>query len=163
MFGDMQIGKWLKLHDNLPIDDSIINIVDGKNSRWKWNGYHSTNNTNTKPRDCARVPNSPRYIHHKMHNDSMPGHSLSSYSYASAMSAAPHVSRLSLSSSTSSLFLIATPDIETKQWKIDGQSESIKQHSDSITLIYKISGSMYDIYLKSKKIKLISIFGEWRM
>ncbi|CAF2232224.1 unnamed protein product [Brassica napus] len=67
----------------------------------------------------------------------MPGHSLSSYSYASAMSAAPH--RLSLSSSTSSLFLIATPDIETKQWKIDGQSESIKQHSDSITLIYKVA------------------------
>uniref|UniRef100_M4CCM7 C2 domain-containing protein n=1 Tax=Brassica campestris TaxID=3711 RepID=M4CCM7_BRACM len=30
MFGDMQIGKCLKLHDNLPIDDSIINIVDGK-------------------------------------------------------------------------------------------------------------------------------------
>ncbi|KAH0879269.1 hypothetical protein HID58_066663 [Brassica napus] len=24
MFGDMQIGKWLKLHDNPPIDDSII-------------------------------------------------------------------------------------------------------------------------------------------
>ncbi|KAF2536064.1 hypothetical protein F2Q70_00002529 [Brassica cretica] len=30
MFGDMQIGKWLKSHDNPLIDDSIINIVDGK-------------------------------------------------------------------------------------------------------------------------------------
>lgn len=30
MFGDMQIGKWLKSHDNALIDDSIINIVDGK-------------------------------------------------------------------------------------------------------------------------------------
>ncbi|CAN6855288.1 unnamed protein product [Brassica oleracea] len=30
MFGDIQIGKWLKLHDNPPIDDNIINIVDGK-------------------------------------------------------------------------------------------------------------------------------------
>ncbi|WZZ67236.1 hypothetical protein YC2023_078606 [Brassica napus] len=25
-----QLGKWLKSHDNLLIDDSIINIVDGK-------------------------------------------------------------------------------------------------------------------------------------
>ncbi|KAF8052313.1 hypothetical protein N665_1573s0014 [Sinapis alba] len=30
MFGDMQIGKWLKSNDNPLIDDSIINIVDGK-------------------------------------------------------------------------------------------------------------------------------------
>lgn len=30
MFGDMQIGKWLKSHDNALIEDSIINIVDGK-------------------------------------------------------------------------------------------------------------------------------------
>jgi stromal membrane-associated protein len=30
MFGNMQIGKWLKSNDNALIDDSIINIVDGK-------------------------------------------------------------------------------------------------------------------------------------
>ncbi|XP_057971673.1 ADP-ribosylation factor GTPase-activating protein AGD12-like [Malania oleifera] len=30
MFGNMQIGKWLKSHDNALIDDSTINIVDGK-------------------------------------------------------------------------------------------------------------------------------------
>ncbi|KAK0577969.1 hypothetical protein LWI29_003085 [Acer saccharum] len=30
MFGNMQIGKWLKSDDNALIDDSIINIVDGK-------------------------------------------------------------------------------------------------------------------------------------
>ncbi|RID78314.1 hypothetical protein BRARA_A01157 [Brassica rapa] len=30
MFGDMQIGKWLKSCDNALIEDSIINIVDGK-------------------------------------------------------------------------------------------------------------------------------------
>ncbi|KAL5716019.1 ADP-ribosylation factor GTPase-activating protein agd12 [Ranunculus cassubicifolius] len=30
MFGNIQIGKWLKSHDNALIDDSIINIVDGK-------------------------------------------------------------------------------------------------------------------------------------
>lgn len=30
MFGNMQIGKWLKSHDNALVDDSIINIVDGK-------------------------------------------------------------------------------------------------------------------------------------
>ncbi|XP_038691003.1 ADP-ribosylation factor GTPase-activating protein AGD12-like isoform X2 [Tripterygium wilfordii] len=30
MFGDMQIGKWLKSHDNALKEDSIINIVDGK-------------------------------------------------------------------------------------------------------------------------------------
>ncbi|KAJ4906899.1 C2 domain protein [Raphanus sativus] len=30
MLGDMQIGKWMKSHDNPLIDDSIINIVDGK-------------------------------------------------------------------------------------------------------------------------------------
>ncbi|KAJ8420104.1 hypothetical protein Cgig2_020046 [Carnegiea gigantea] len=30
MFTDMQIGKWLKSHDNALIDDSIINIVDGR-------------------------------------------------------------------------------------------------------------------------------------
>lgn len=29
MFGNMQIGKWLKSHDNALIDDSIVNIVDG--------------------------------------------------------------------------------------------------------------------------------------
>ncbi|KAJ4870482.1 ADP-ribosylation factor GTPase-activating protein AGD12 [Raphanus sativus] len=30
MFGDMQIGKWLKSHDNALIEDSSINIADGK-------------------------------------------------------------------------------------------------------------------------------------
>ncbi|WCJ24316.1 Calcium-dependent ARF-type GTPase activating protein family [Euphorbia peplus] len=30
MFGDMQIGKWLKSNDNALIDDSTINIVEGK-------------------------------------------------------------------------------------------------------------------------------------
>ncbi|CAH9097761.1 unnamed protein product [Cuscuta europaea] len=30
MFGDMQIGKWLKSHDNALIEDSFVNIVDGK-------------------------------------------------------------------------------------------------------------------------------------
>lgn len=30
MFGNMQIGKWLKSHDNALVEDSIINIIDGK-------------------------------------------------------------------------------------------------------------------------------------
>ncbi|KAK5791921.1 ADP-ribosylation factor GTPase-activating protein AGD12-like isoform X2 [Gossypium arboreum] len=30
MFGNMQIGKWLKSDDNALIEDSIINIIDGK-------------------------------------------------------------------------------------------------------------------------------------
>lgn len=30
MFGDMQIGKWLKSHDNPLMDDSTVNIIDGK-------------------------------------------------------------------------------------------------------------------------------------
>ncbi|CAN6828001.1 unnamed protein product [Brassica oleracea var. botrytis] len=30
MFRDMQIGKWLKSHDNALIEDIIINITDGK-------------------------------------------------------------------------------------------------------------------------------------
>ena len=30
MFGNMQIGKWLKSQDNALIDDSTVNIVDGK-------------------------------------------------------------------------------------------------------------------------------------
>lgn len=30
MFGNMQIGKWLKSNDNALIDDSMVNIVDGK-------------------------------------------------------------------------------------------------------------------------------------
>ncbi|KAB2007112.1 hypothetical protein ES319_D10G004800v1 [Gossypium barbadense] len=30
MFGNMQIGKWLKTDDNALIEDSIINIIDGK-------------------------------------------------------------------------------------------------------------------------------------
>ncbi|GAB2234328.1 hypothetical protein Droror1_Dr00003576 [Drosera rotundifolia] len=30
MFGDMQIGKWLKSQDNALIDDSTINIVEGR-------------------------------------------------------------------------------------------------------------------------------------
>ncbi|XP_052181520.1 ADP-ribosylation factor GTPase-activating protein AGD12-like [Diospyros lotus] len=30
MFGNMQIGKWLKSHDNALKEDSIVNIVDGK-------------------------------------------------------------------------------------------------------------------------------------
>ncbi|WCJ40311.1 Calcium-dependent ARF-type GTPase activating protein family [Euphorbia peplus] len=30
MFGNMQIGKWLKSNDNALMDDSIVNIVDGK-------------------------------------------------------------------------------------------------------------------------------------
>lgn len=29
MFGNMQIGKWLKTSDNALIRDSIINIIDG--------------------------------------------------------------------------------------------------------------------------------------
>uniref|UniRef100_A0A5B6ZTT7 Putative ADP-ribosylation factor GTPase-activating protein AGD12-like n=1 Tax=Davidia involucrata TaxID=16924 RepID=A0A5B6ZTT7_DAVIN len=30
MFGNMQIGKWLKSHDNALINDSTVNIADGK-------------------------------------------------------------------------------------------------------------------------------------
>lgn len=30
MFGNMQIGKWLKSNDNALLDDSTVNIVDGK-------------------------------------------------------------------------------------------------------------------------------------
>nr|XP_027191403.1 ADP-ribosylation factor GTPase-activating protein AGD12-like isoform X2 [Cicer arietinum]XP_027191404.1 ADP-ribosylation factor GTPase-activating protein AGD12-like isoform X2 [Cicer arietinum] len=30
MFDDMQIGKWLKSNDNALIEDSIVNIIDGK-------------------------------------------------------------------------------------------------------------------------------------
>lgn len=30
MFGNMQIGKWLKSDDNALLEDSIINIIDGK-------------------------------------------------------------------------------------------------------------------------------------
>ncbi|CAN1145687.1 Probable ADP-ribosylation factor GTPase-activating protein AGD13 [Linum perenne] len=30
MFGNMQIGKWLKSHDNALIHDSTVNILDGK-------------------------------------------------------------------------------------------------------------------------------------
>lgn len=30
LFSNMQIGKWLKSDDNALIEDSIINIVDGK-------------------------------------------------------------------------------------------------------------------------------------
>ncbi|KAJ8449897.1 hypothetical protein Cgig2_029259 [Carnegiea gigantea] len=30
MFSDMQIGKWLKSNDNALIEDSVVNIVDGK-------------------------------------------------------------------------------------------------------------------------------------
>lgn len=30
MFGDMQIGKWLKSNDNCLLEDSIVNIIDGK-------------------------------------------------------------------------------------------------------------------------------------
>lgn len=30
MFGNMQIGKWLKSHDNALIGDSVVNIIDGK-------------------------------------------------------------------------------------------------------------------------------------
>ena len=30
IYGDMQIGKWLKSDDNALIDDSAVNIVDGK-------------------------------------------------------------------------------------------------------------------------------------
>ena len=30
MFGDMQIGKWLKSNDNCLIEDSTVNIIDGK-------------------------------------------------------------------------------------------------------------------------------------
>ncbi|KAK7823419.1 ADP-ribosylation factor GTPase-activating protein AGD12 isoform X1 [Quercus suber] len=30
MFGNMQIGKWLKSHDNALKDDSTVNIIDGK-------------------------------------------------------------------------------------------------------------------------------------
>lgn len=30
MFGNMQIGKWLKSQDNALMEDSIVNIIDGK-------------------------------------------------------------------------------------------------------------------------------------
>ncbi|XP_076955717.1 ADP-ribosylation factor GTPase-activating protein AGD12-like [Bidens hawaiensis] len=30
MFGNMQIGKWLKSHDNALLEDSTVNIVEGK-------------------------------------------------------------------------------------------------------------------------------------
>lgn len=30
MFQNMQIGKWLKSHDNALIEDSPVNIIDGK-------------------------------------------------------------------------------------------------------------------------------------
>lgn len=30
MFGNMQIGKWLKSNDNALMNDSTVNIVDGK-------------------------------------------------------------------------------------------------------------------------------------
>jgi stromal membrane-associated protein len=30
MFGNMQIGKWLKSHDNCLIEDSTVNIMDGR-------------------------------------------------------------------------------------------------------------------------------------
>lgn len=30
MFGNMQIGKWLKSYDNALLEDSIINITEGK-------------------------------------------------------------------------------------------------------------------------------------
>ncbi|XP_035544911.1 ADP-ribosylation factor GTPase-activating protein AGD12-like isoform X2 [Juglans regia] len=30
MFGSMQIGKWLKSHDNALVNDSTVNIVDGR-------------------------------------------------------------------------------------------------------------------------------------
>lgn len=30
LFDDMQIGKWLNSDDNALIDDSIVNIIDGK-------------------------------------------------------------------------------------------------------------------------------------
>ena len=29
-FTNMQIGKWLKSHDNCLIEDSTVNIIDGK-------------------------------------------------------------------------------------------------------------------------------------
>ncbi|EYU43231.1 hypothetical protein ABFS83_08G123800 [Erythranthe nasuta] len=36
MFGDMQIGKWLKSYDNALIEDSTVNIVDGKVKQELW-------------------------------------------------------------------------------------------------------------------------------
>ncbi|KAG8365666.1 hypothetical protein BUALT_Bualt18G0130100 [Buddleja alternifolia] len=36
MFEDMQIGKWLKSHDNALIEDSTVNIVDGKVKQELW-------------------------------------------------------------------------------------------------------------------------------
>ncbi|KAK4386444.1 UNVERIFIED_CONTAM: ADP-ribosylation factor GTPase-activating protein AGD12 [Sesamum calycinum] len=36
MFGDMQIGKWLKSYDNALIEDSTVNIVDGKVKQDLW-------------------------------------------------------------------------------------------------------------------------------
>lgn len=36
MFSDMQIGKWLKSYDNALIEDSIVNIVDGKVKQDLW-------------------------------------------------------------------------------------------------------------------------------
>ncbi|CAA0827577.1 ADP-ribosylation factor GTPase-activating protein AGD12 [Striga hermonthica] len=36
MFGDMQIGKWLKSYDNALIEDATVNIVDGKVKQELW-------------------------------------------------------------------------------------------------------------------------------
>ncbi|KAK4421040.1 ADP-ribosylation factor GTPase-activating protein AGD12 [Sesamum alatum] len=36
MFSDMQIGKWLKSYDNALIEDSTVNIVDGKVKQDLW-------------------------------------------------------------------------------------------------------------------------------
>ncbi|KAL3631587.1 ADP-ribosylation factor GTPase-activating protein agd12 [Castilleja foliolosa] len=36
MFGDMQIGKWLKSYDNALIEDAAVNIVDGKVKQDLW-------------------------------------------------------------------------------------------------------------------------------
>ncbi|KZV35905.1 hypothetical protein F511_36140 [Dorcoceras hygrometricum] len=30
MFGNMQLGKWLKSHDNALLEDGTVNIIDGK-------------------------------------------------------------------------------------------------------------------------------------
>ncbi|KAL6542688.1 ADP-ribosylation factor GTPase-activating protein agd12 [Orobanche hederae] len=36
MFGDMQIGKWLKSYDNALIEDATVNIVDGRVKQELW-------------------------------------------------------------------------------------------------------------------------------
>ena len=70
MFGDMQIGKWLKSNDNALIEDSIINIADGKvkqevqiklqneeSGELELNGCHLTNNNTNNAVDSILYMN----------------------------------------------------------------------------------------------------------